>query len=336
MSHDRYRRLRWTVVPLALAALGAAVALIVWPGAGPAPSLPPRPVLGTDATNPDQLQATLADMGRQSISWNVTYMSDDAPLDTTFLDYAASRGVRYQVVTVEFWSLEDKTHVLQRIADGEVDANLRALAQQMRDWQQAHPGSQLIVRPLHEANLATYPWGFDGGNTAGNREQDFAPAWHRIWRVMRGEFPGLKFFLCPNGGDDASYDWGVPAREVDYVGDDRYNRSQEMGGWLTPAQVHDDTVLAIQAVYPGKPYVIAETATSEPGQDAQGHSKADWFVQLAQWMNGPARTFGIVAVCYFDHDKSGDSGNDWRVYPRGRPGAEASRRTFQAQFADFP
>lgn len=324
-----------------LAALAALAAALAWPRGTPPPrtsSLPPRPVLGTDATNPDQLDATLAAMGRSSIAWNVTYMSDDAPLDTAFLDHAAARGVRYQVITVEFWSLDGEKRVLRRIADGEVDAHLRALAEQMRDWQRGHPGSELIVRPLHEANLATYPWGFDAGNAAGNRESDFAPAWHRIWQVMRAEFPGLKFFLCPNGGDDASYDWGVPAREVDYVGDDRYNRSQEMGGWLTPAQVHDDTVRAIQQVYPGKPYVIAETATSEPGPGVQGHSKAEWFGELAQWMNGQARSFGIVAVCYFDHDKSAEAGNgnDWRIYPRGRPGAEASRRAFQAHFADAP
>jgi beta-mannanase len=301
----------------------------------PAPSNTVR--LGTNATNALELDSTLAAMGRRTISWNVTYMADDAAVDIELLDAAAARGVRHFVITIEFWSLKGQHATLLNIARGAVDGNLRAIAQHLQAWQSRHPSVELIVRPLHEANLPSYPWGFGEMNKNGNVKEDFAPAWYRIWRVMRDEFPRLKFFLCPNGGDEESYDWGVPPSRVDYVGHDLYNQSQRFGTWMTPGEVHDGTIRAIQQVYPGKPYVIAETATSEPGSGVTGFSKAEWFMQLASWMRTAAAR-GVIAVCYFDHDKShiSDERSDWRIHPVGRPGAEDSRQAFQENFADHP
>jgi hypothetical protein len=340
-------RSRWVLggAAAAVAVVAAAVIAVTITGReAPLPAPPPAPAtpvavpaLGTDATSVDQLNATLTDMGRRSISWNVTYMSDDAQVDRKLLDAAADRGVTHYVITLEFWSLQREDHVLGRIENGEVDNHLRGIAGDLRTWQQKHPGTEIIIRPLHEANLPSYPWSFAAGNGHLNNESEFAPAWHHIWSVMRNQNPQLKFFLCPNGGD-SGYSWGVPPAEVDYVGADRYNRSQESGDWHTPAEVHDQTIEQIQALYPGKPYVIAETGTSEPGQGVTGHSKAEWFTQLAEWMKGPATTqFHLTAVCYFDHDKSeqAGNGNDWRIYPQGQPDAEASRSAFKSAFADF-
>jgi len=295
------------------------------------------PAIGAAATNSNELRATLADMGRSSVAWNVSYMSDDEQLYTDLLDASAALGVRHHVITVEFWSLKGQKGVLRKIAEGAVDGYLRNIASQMQAWHAEHPESELIVRPLHEANYRSYPWGFAPGNSNDNREEDFAPAWARIWRVMHTVFPELKFFLCPNGGDASSfYDWGVPTEQVDYVGHDLYNRSQQYGGWTAPAELHDDTIRAIRHVYPDKPYVIAETGTSDPGDGAEEGSKAEWLKELAQWMDGPASALGVVAVCYFDHDTTTEDGNDWRIYPVGKPGAEVSLRVSQAVFAHFP
>jgi hypothetical protein len=319
----------WFLLPQSHETSGASTTGVGAPGT----SVPPA--LGADATNVGQLRDMLADMGRQSVTWNVSYMSDDDQVNVDLLDETEALGVRHHVVTLEFWSLRDQDQVLQAIAHGAVDNHLRGIAHDMAGWQQQHPQSELIVRPLHEANLMTYPWSFADGNGHDNQQEDFAPAWHQIWQVMRQENPQLKFLLSPNGGDVSSYDWGVPATEVDYVGHDRYNRSEENRSWATPEQVHDGTIQSIQRVYPGKPYVIAETGTSDPGPGSTGHSKAEWFQQLATWMKGPAAQYGVVAVCYFDYDKSGQNGNDWRIYPEGKPGAEAARQAFQVAFADF-
>jgi len=295
------------------------------------------PAIGAAATNSDELRSTLADMGRSSILWNVSYMSDDEQLYTDLLDASAALGVRHHVITLEFWSLKDQKGVLREIAEGAVDVHLRNIADEMQAWHGAHPQSELIVRPLHEANYRSYPWGFAPGNSNDNREEDFAPAWDRVWRVMHTEFPELKFSLCPNGEDaSSSYDWGVPARQVDYVGHDLYNRSQQYGGWTAPAELHGDTIRAIRHAYPDRPYVIAETGTSEPGDGAEGDSKAEWLTELAQWMDGPAGDLGVVAVCYFNHDTTTDDGNDWRIHPVDRPGAEETRRVAQAVFAHLP
>jgi len=343
---SRSRRGPWIVALIAAPVL--VVALVLWfvlarspedagptaaPTAGPGVSMPPA--LGADATNEGQLQQMLADMGRESVSWNVSYMSDTDQVNVDLLDEQEALGVRHHVITLEMWSLQHEDQILQAIAHGALDNHLRGIAHDLGTWQQQHPESEVIIRPLHEANLATYPWSFADGNGHDNHLEDFAPAWHEIWQVMRQENPQLKFFLSPNGGDVSSYDWGVPATEVDYVGHDRYNRSEEFANWATPQQVHDATIQSIQRVYPGKPYVIAETGTSDPGPGVTGHSKAEWFQQLAEWMKGPAAQYGVVAVCYFDYDKSGENGNDWRIYPEGKPGAEATRQAFQEAFADF-
>ena len=287
--------------------------------------------LGTAATSADELSTTLSDMGRRSISWNVIYVEDDGDVDVDTMDAAAERGVVHQVVTVEFWSLEHEQGVLRAIADGAVDQNLRRIARQLRAWQHRHPEAEVIVRPLHEANLGSYPWGFGEGNVNDNHQEDFAPAWDRIWTVMRAQFPALRFFLCPNGWGD-SYDWGVPAGEIDYIGNDNYNWSQTSGDWVPPDVLLDGTITEIRKLYPDKPYVIGEVGTSEPGPGLTGHSKAEWFRQLAAWMKGPAVDLGVVAVCYFDHGGR----NDWRIYPRGEPGAQESRDAFQRAFAIIP
>jgi beta-mannanase len=336
------RPLPWIFAVLGLVAATVVVLVLLpsgqSPPPGPSPTSAPPPrvnthaaAIGSAATSANELRQTLADMGRRSISWNVIYMSDDGQLETDVLDAAAAHGVVHEVVTLEFWSLEHQQGVLRSIAGGAVDANLRHIAQQMRAWQGQHPGVELILRPLHEANLDSYPWGFGDGNANGNVQEDFAPAWDRIWQVMHAEFPGLKFFFCPNGWG-TTYDWGVPASEVDYVGHDNYNWSEASGEWHTPDDLLTGTVEKIRGIYPDKPYVIGETGTSEPGPGVTGQSKAQWFTDLARWMSGPAADLGVVAVCYFDH--GGD--DDWRVYPRGKPDALASRAAFRAAFADIP
>lgn len=299
------------------------------------PRVGPVPQLGTNATSVERLRNTLADMGEPGgaprvLRWNVSYMSDADNLNTALLDYAESRGVVYHIVTLEIrYRSPEGQPLLKAIAAGEVDGRLAELAGQMLAWQAVHPASTLIVRPLHEANSTWYPWGFLGN---GNAMADFGPAWSRVRSVMRSVFADLPFFWCPNrlyGGQTSYVDWYPGDDQVEFVGADGYNRSQSNGGfsWERPRQVHEATIRAIRAVSPLVPYIVGETATSEPAWGARllGHSKAEWFGDLGAWMREEAPRYGIVVVCYFDYDKTRENGNDWRVYPAQSAFFEATK-----------
>ncbi len=271
----------------------------------------PVPSLATNADNADLLDRTLTDMGLSRIAWNTSYMSQAQNLDTALLDHEITCGVSRHIVTLEIW--DSLTH----IAAGRQDDDLRRIARQMRTWQDAHPGHELIVRPLHEANGGWYAWGFGSGNPYGNTMEQFRPAWWHVRGVMRAVFPALPFFWCPNGlinGAMSYADWYPGNDNAEYVGDDGYNRSQSDGhcSWRTPTQVRQETMAAIRAVaHIEKPYIVGETGSSEPNACAAArHSKAEWFRQLAVWMRDVAPSYNVVAVNYFDYDKTTVNGNN--------------------------
>jgi len=126
--------------------------------------------------------------------------------------------------------------------------------------------------------------------------------------------------------------WYPGDQNVDYVGHDAYNRSQELGGWQWPTEVHSGTIAAIRSVAPTKPYIIGETGTSEPaaGLDS-GSTKANWFTKLGEWMH-TLGSLNVVAVCYFDYNKPK---NDWRIYPYETPGADVNVAAFRDAMRDF-
>ncbi len=292
------------------------------------------PALGTNADNPQLLDDTLKDMGRTTITWNVSYMRDTDPLDTEMLNAELKRGVKHHIVTLEFM---DRS--LSYIVDHKGDADLQRIAKEMRNWlavaQLQDPQQEIIVRPLHEANGDWYSWGFLH-KTNRNTTQQYKQAWWHIRGVMDTMTPQLKWFWCPNrivDGQPPFAEWYPGNENVDYVGHDAYNRSQEAGGWQWPEDVHNATIAAIQRVAPTKPYIVGETATSEPtaGLPAD-NTKANWFARFGTWM----RTLGVknvVAVCYLDYIKPK---NDWRIFPTSAPTAEDAVAAFRAATRDFP
>ena len=313
----------------------------------------PLPALGTTADNPEELQQMLLDMGRTKISVNTSYMNDTDGVSTTMLDAETQAGVTTHIITLE---IQD---TLANIRSGKRDSNLGRIGRQLGQWQTLHPTHQIIVRPLHEANGNWYNWGFGAGNKYGNTKDQFIPAWRHVHGVLKYRFPGLKFFWCPSGliagSSETSYaGWYPGDSSVDYVGDDKYNRSTSKGGntWRMPTALHAPTIAAIRDVAPNRPYIVGEVATSEPspGAASHGHTKAEWFTDFGPWLKGEVRKHGVVIVCYFDYDKLQLNGNDWRIYPNARtytyggktstsqaqPGAEESRVAFQKAIAGIP
>lgn len=364
---SRLRKVSAFLGAIFLLAVGAALGVVVLqdeklpfrppPTHTPAPEYTPRPdgklpALGTNATTAEALDATLKHMGRSKGAWNTSYMQYTDPVNAAFLDAEAARGVTHHIITLEFLGIK-VPRVLNFIHERNVDGHLRRIAQQLARWDKAHPGHEIILRPFHEANGNWYPWSFGKNNLSKNALEDFKPVWYRTHDIMQKEFPGLKFFWCPNilqGKEKSFKDWYPGPNTTDYVGVDGYNQNGgifEDDKWRTPDQVLLPSVKAIRQVAPDKPLIIGETGTSEPSTQSvkDGRSKAEWFRQFGKWAHEVAPMYGVVAISYFDYDKTPESGNDWRIYPThktgdksGKPKSEAleSRQAFRDATAGLP
>lgn len=279
-----------------------------------AETLYPIPSIGTCALTFDAYRATSLALMHQ-LSWNVTYMNDGEDFDADLATALSSAGCGRQVVTVEFWYGQN---TLRDVAAGAADGNVRRIVTQMRTWQRDHQWVELILRPLHEANSAWYPWGFANGYN-GNVVADFRPAWMKIHHVARAAWYGINFGWSPYGvptsGPDTLYQ-SYPGNDwCEYVMFDYYNRSQSDGGWRRPAQLYARTLDELRRLVPyDKPIVIAETGTSEPHAGVN-HTKAEWAGDWGAWLRSEARRYNVASVCYFNRDRSTDpsNGNDWRV-----------------------
>jgi len=296
----------------------------------------PPPAIGIASSSVKGFTATLGDMERKRVAWNTSYMSLKQQVDTDLLDAAAKRGVKYHIITLELigFNLHDVTD-----NDGvgqKIDQHLDRIAFDLGAWHSQHPDNEIIIRPLHEANGNWYPWGFGtkgGKPNNGNSIDKFKMAWWHIRGRMVSSFEGLKFFWCPNGllGDDVPFSsWYPGDKNVDYVGFDKYNHlSEAQTSWQDPTTSFQPTLNALRAAAPGKPVIIGETGTRNADISRDGsHTKAEWFTQLDAWRCDIATRYGVVALIYFNFDKTADHGNDWRIFPKGQPDAKASQQAF--------
>ncbi len=90
---------------------------------------------------------------------------------------------------------------------------------------------------------------------------------------------------------------------VDLLGLDGYNGGTEvkrMGGWLSPNEVFDATLVQLEALS-DKPIVLAETASARRGGD-----RADWAAQLVATLRRHPQVIGFV---WFEVAKE----TDWRL-----------------------
>lgn len=189
----------------------------------------------------------------------------------------------------------------------------------------AAQGGEVIVRLMHEPNLARYHWG------VGKNEYDArAPGVYReIWRhlvarvrVAAGAEAAsrIRFAFCPNAesvpgpGNSTAHGWNTiaaywPGAEwVDLAGVDGYNwgdtQTPERHGWRSSwrsfADVLGPAVAELRALAPGMPLYVFETASAPTGGD-----KAAWLRDAA----AKARGWDLAALCWFEADKE----IDWRL-----------------------
>ena len=219
---------------------------------------------------------------------------------------AALNAVRQRgaepVITWEPWSwgggLTQPAYSLDRIRAGDFDGYLRNWATALRDW--GHP---VTIRLAHEMNGNWYPWA-EGVN--GNDPGDYVAAWRHVHDVFTSVGAlQVGWMWSPN----IPYPGSVPLiglypgdAYVDVVALDGYNwgASRSWSTWTNPNALFGPGLEQMRTLAPGKPIVIAETASAEAGGN-----KAVWITALISYLDSQA---GVTGFIWFQQNKE----VDWR------------------------
>ena len=220
----------------------------------------------------------------------------------TALDSVAARGAE-TLLTWEPWEAGAGTDQPgfsnASIIAGDHDAYLRRWGSELAAW-----GGPVYLRYAHEMNGDWYPWaeGVDG-NGAGS----YAAAWRHVHDVVVGAgATDVRWVWTPNvpytGSTDLAGLYPGDAY-VDVVGLDGYNWGTGVTGhsWVQPADLFGPGLERLRGIAPGKPIIVAETASSEVGG-----SKARWDQDLVAYLQAQP---DVQAFVWFDMDKEAD----WRI-----------------------
>jgi beta-mannanase len=185
------------------------------------------------------------------------------------------------------------------ILAGDHDAYLRQWGTALAQW-----GGPVSLRYAHEMNGDWYPWA-DGVN--GNAPGSYAAAWKHVHDVVVGAgATNVRWVWTPNvpyTGSTVLAGLYPGDAYVDVVGLDGYNWGTGVAGraWISPSDLFGFGLERLRAIAPGKPIIIAETASSEVGG-----SKAAWDTDLVAFLQAQP---DVVAFVWFDMDKEAD----WRI-----------------------
>lgn len=218
------------------------------------------------------------------------------------LDAVRSRGAT-PLVTWEPWAwgggVDQPAYSLARITAGDFDTYISQWGQSLAAW-----GKPVMLRFAHEMNGNWYPWA-EGVN--GNQTGEYAAAWRHVHDVVAATgATNVQWVWSPN----VPY-WGSTdltglfpgAGYVDIVALDGYNwgTSQTWSSWVSPVDLFAPGISQLRTLAPGKPVLIAETASSE-----LGGSKASWNTDLVSYLAAQPDVMGFV---WFDMQKE----TDWRI-----------------------
>ena len=218
------------------------------------------------------------------------------------MDAVRSRGAT-PLVTWEPWAwgggVEQPAYALNRITAGAFDGTISQWGQSLAAW-----GKPVMLRFAHEMNGNWYPWA-EGVN--GNQAGDYVAAWRHVHDVVAATgAANVQWVWSPN----VPY-WGSTelaglfpgAGYVDIVALDGYNwgTSQTWSTWVSPVDLFGPGISQLRALAPGKPVLIAETASSE-----SGGSKAAWNTDVVSYLAAQPDVMGFV---WFHLQKE----TDWRI-----------------------
>jgi len=287
----------------------ATAAFTVTGGGGPAPVVPPistaRLRFGVStpggATANAELDA-VATIAGESPSIVLSYYDFSQPPPIADLQSVAARGAT-SVITWEPWrwggGLNQRTYANARVASGAFDTYLKQWGTALATW-----GKPVYLRYGHEMNGDWYPWA-EGVNS--NGAGSYVAAWKHVHDVLLAQgATNVSWVWSPNvpyTGSTALTGLYPGSSYVDVVALDGYNwgTSQTWSTWVSPATLFGEGLTQLRALAPGKPILIAETASAEAGG-----SKAEWNSAAVAYLNTQPDVFGFV---WFHYNKE----VDWRI-----------------------
>ncbi|MDR7160627.1 hypothetical protein J2X42_003346 [Arthrobacter sp. BE255] len=218
------------------------------------------------------------------------------------LNAVRARGA-VPLLTWEPWAwgggLEQPAYSLDRITAGDFDARILEWGQALTAW-----GQPVMLRFAHEMNGNWYPWA-EGVN--GNQAGDYVQAWRHVHDVVASTgASNVQWVWSPNVPYWGSTDLAglyPGAGYVDIVALDGYNwgTSAAWSSWVSPQDLFAPGIAQLRGIAPGKPILIAETASSEAGG-----SKATWNTDLVSYLAAQPDVMGFV---WFHFQKE----TDWRI-----------------------
>lgn len=244
----------------------------------------------------------VAGLAGEAPSIVLSYKDFNQPAPIAELDAVRARGAE-TLLTWEPWTwgggVSQPAYSLDRIAAGDFDAYLREWGTALGQW-----GQPVYLRFAHEMNGDWYPWA-EGVN--GNGTGDYVAAYQHVHDVVASTgATNISWVWNPN----VPY-WGSTpldqlfpgAGYVDLVALDGYNwgTSQSWSTWQEPQALFGEGIAQLRRLAPGKPIVIAETASSE-----LGGSKPQWISSLFSYVSAQQ---DVVALVWFHINKEAD----WRI-----------------------
>ncbi|WP_370874571.1 glycosyl hydrolase [Pseudarthrobacter defluvii] len=218
------------------------------------------------------------------------------------LDAVRLRGAT-PLVTWEPWAwgggADQPAYALARITAGDFDAYITQWGQSL-----ATCGKPVMLRFAHEMNGNWYPWA-EGVN--GNQAGEYVAAWRHVHDVVAATgASNVQWVWSPNVPYWGSTDLAglyPGAGYTDIVALDGYNwgTSQTWSSWVSPVDLFAPGISQLRTLAPGKPVLIAETASSE-----LGGSKAAWNTDLVSYLAAQPDVMGFV---WFHMQKE----TDWRI-----------------------
>ena len=224
------------------------------------------------------------------------------PLPVDEMTAVRARGA-VPLVTWEPWAwgggVEQPAYSLERIAAGDFDARILEWGHALAAW-----GQPVMLRFAHEMNGNWYPW---AEAVNGNQPGDYVQAWQHVHDVVASTGAGnVQWVWSPNVPYWGSTDLAglyPGAGYVDLVALDGYNwgTSTAWSSWVSPQDLFAPGIAQLRTLAPGKPILIAETASSEVGG-----SKAAWNTSLVSYLAAQPDVMGFV---WFHLQKEAD----WRI-----------------------
>ena len=236
---------------------------------------------------------------------------------TSLLDAIRTHGA-IPMINWGSWHLgygsEQPDYQLSDIYNGRYDAYIRAWAQAAKAW-----NKPLFMRFNHEMNgWWQFPW---SEKLNGNQPGDYVKAWRHVHGIFAAVgATNVTWVWSPNiiSAETTPLANVYPgAAYVDWVAMDGYNFGAEQGNKWTPfADVFGPTYKELLRLAPGKPMMIAETASSE-----KGGSKAAW-IKDALEIQLPQHFPEVKAIVWFNWNA--EPGRTWLI-ESSLPAQEAFR-----------